>query len=204
LDPPLASLPLELGEWIGKDLEIPVGVQRIARNDDFVNRQYRHAQSGQVANLYVGYTGRPRTMLQHCPTDCYPSAGWLHLSSNTLSIAGVPHPVLAHLFRKPAPSPAQIVVLNYYVLNGSPTLDEGRFSDLSARDPNLRGDMTRYVAQVQVMAPCIAGVEHARLAAERFVRDSSAAIRALLPSPASAAPTSNSVSGGTGMRGPGP
>jgi len=44
----------------------------------------------------------------------------------------------------------QIVVLNFYILNGQITTDEKDFSGLLDRRPNIAGDPARYVAQVQV------------------------------------------------------
>jgi hypothetical protein len=44
----------------------------------------------------------------------------------------------------------QIVVLNFYILNGRITADEKDFSGLLDRKPNIAGDPARYVAQVQI------------------------------------------------------
>jgi len=44
----------------------------------------------------------------------------------------------------------QIVVLNFYILNGRITADEKDFSGLLDRRPNIAGDPARYVAQVQI------------------------------------------------------
>ena len=86
LPQPLSSLPLTIGPWEATDVPISEGVQKIAMNDDFVNRRYRNRQTGETVNLYVAYTARPRTMLRHRPTVCYPSAGWSHLGTRTVEI----------------------------------------------------------------------------------------------------------------------
>ena len=44
----------------------------------------------------------------------------------------------------------QIVVLNFYILNGQFTTEENDFSGLLGRRPNIAGDPARYVAQVQI------------------------------------------------------
>jgi hypothetical protein len=44
----------------------------------------------------------------------------------------------------------EIVVLNFYVLNGRLTRDERGFSGVGWRRPNIDGDPARYVAQVQI------------------------------------------------------
>jgi hypothetical protein len=41
-------------------------------------------------------------------------------------------------------------VLNFYILNGQITNDENYFSGPFGRRPNIAGDPTRYVVQVQI------------------------------------------------------
>jgi EpsI family protein len=190
LERPLALLPLVIGPWQGHDVEIPEGVQRIVRNDDFISRSYRDAQTGEIVHLYIGYTARPRTMLRHRPTVCYPSAGWSHLSSKGVELAvpasGRALPALVHLFLKPGTADRHTVVLNYYVLNGRVTADESSFESLSWRDPNLGRDATRYVAQVQIAVPADFAPNAAEQTARRFAAESAQAILDLLPGPARA------------------
>ncbi len=206
---PLATLPRVFGEWTGQDVPISDSVQRIAMNDDYVNRLYRLRANGAGARLYVAYTAHPRTMLRHRPTVCYPSAGWSHVDTHAASIPlggayeGAPGqrvrraarvyepsgprrnlgriPVLVHTFLKPATDEARVVVLNYYVLNGAITVDEDSFWGLGWRNPNLSRNANRYVAQVQIMVPVRSDTDAAERTAMDFARDSAPAILALLP-----------------------
>ncbi len=90
--------------------------------------------------------------------------------------------VLAHTFVKPgAASAARVVVLNYYVLNGVPTVDENSFWGVTWRDPNLGHDAGRYVAQVQIAARVRADIDSAERVVRAFAADSIDAVRALLP-----------------------
>ena len=50
----------------------------------------------------------------------------------------------------PAPRNDQVVVLNYYILNGRITADDSGFSGVGVRTPNIAGNPARYVAQVQI------------------------------------------------------
>jgi len=186
LDPPLSALPLAIGDWRGRDVEVPSGVQRIARNDDFVNRAYVDSQTGSGVNLYIGYTARPRTMLRHRPTVCYPSAGWSHVETHAVEVAPAageraPLPALVHTFSKTDMSDQRVVVLNYYVLNGHPTIDEHSFWGLTWRDPNLQRDAGRYVAQVQISSPVRLSAESAERAVRAFASASAPAVLTLLP-----------------------
>lgn len=198
LDPPLSSLPLVLGSWQGEDVPIRESVQKIAMNDDYVNRHYRNAETGAAVNLYIGYTARPRTMLRHRPTVCYPSAGWSHLGTHAVEIPlrGTPPsssgsrsslPALLHTFMRSGADELRTVVLNYYVLSGRVTVDENSFWGLQWRDPNLGQDAGRYVAQVQIAVPALSGTEAAERMAQAFAADAAGAILALLPGPGNSA-----------------
>jgi len=182
---PLTCLSQQIGDWDCEDLPVREGVQKVAMNDDFVNRRYRQRHTGEAANLYIAYTARPRTMLRHRPTGCYPSAGWAHVGTRVVPLGvgtSVPWPVLIHEFLKPgALTEARVIVLNYYVLNGRVTVDEQSFWSLRWRDPNPKRDPTRYVAQVQVMAPAGEAVENAERVVKEFAAASAEAILQLLP-----------------------
>ncbi len=218
LDPPLATLPLVIGPWLGEDVPIREAVLRIAGNDDYVSRSYRHVETGAVVGLYIGYTARPRTMLRHRPSVCYPSAGWTPLSMEdgqlplavpahcrpalaersgaggdltTFSPDRVPSPtapalpsglpVRLHAFLSPGTPEQRVMVLNYYVLNGVPTIDEHSFWGLTWRDPNRGRDATRYVAQVQVTGMVRTTPEATARTLREFAGDSASAILPLLP-----------------------
>ncbi len=186
----LAALPMELGDWTGVDLPLSEAVQRIAQYDDYVHRRYRCEETSDEVALYIGYTARPRTMLRHRPSVCYPSAGWSAAGSEVSELAPPAGParlpVLVHRFNKPGPGERRCVVLNYYVLNGALTVDENSFWGLRYRDANRSHDATRYVAQVQIMTTATIGYDAAERVVERFAADSARALLDLLP--ASAAP----------------
>ena len=164
----LAVFPTQIGEWTGEDVSIPENVIRIAGNDDYIYRIYRNRQTGHWVNVYVAYSGRPRTMVGHRPDVCYGAAGWIcevTIHSEFQSSDLDPVPCLIHRFRKPGPGGTEIVVLNYYILNGQITNNEDGFSGLGWRTPNISGDPARYVAQVQISASLESQV---RLAAARM------------------------------------
>jgi len=149
----LSVFPAEIRDWTGKDVPISRNIQRVAGNDDFLNRLYINNSKGQWANVYVAYTARPRTMLGHRPQVCYVGGGWIHDSTEpaeVVSLSGRTIPCLIHRFHKPAPQIDEIVVLNFYILNGQPTCNESGFSGVGWRTPNIGGDAARYVAQVQI------------------------------------------------------
>ena len=150
---PLKVFPLTINDWVGKDVPILENIQRVAGSDDFLNRLYVNKLNDQWATVYVAYSARPRTMLGHRPQVCYVAGGWVHDSteqSQFISSAGRTIRCLVHRFHKPSPQNDEIVVLNFYIVNGRFTDDEGVFAGDGWRTPNIAGDLARYVAQVQI------------------------------------------------------
>ncbi len=150
---PLSEFPADYLGWEGRDVEMSSTVLKVAGNDDYLNRLYVDKKTGQWANVYVGYTAQPRTMLGHRPQVCYPAGGWVHDGTEETEVysrSGRKAPALLHRFHRPAPENTEMVVLNYYILNGKFTNDESGFSAVGWRTPNIEGDIARYVAQVQI------------------------------------------------------
>ncbi len=150
---PLRNFPIEVGGWIGKDVPIPANIQRVAGNDDFLNRLYINKPNNEWANVYVAYTARPRSMLGHRPQVCYVGGGWVHDSTERTEViadSGREIPCLVHYFHMPGPVNEERVVLNFYIVNGQLTNDESSFSAVGWRTPNIAGNAARYVAQVQI------------------------------------------------------
>lgn len=152
---PLKEFPLEVAGWVGQEVPIPETVQKVAGNDDFLNRLYINETTNQWVNIYVAYTARPRTMLGHRPQVCYTAHGWIHDGTDhkqVISRRGLGVPCLLHRFHRLAPNYEEMLVLNFYIVNGQLTDDENVFSGVGWRTPNIGGDPARYVAQVQTSA----------------------------------------------------
>lgn len=151
----LSEFPTEIADWVGQDVSIPDNVIRIAGSDDYFYRIYRHKSTGHWVNVYVSYSGRPRTMVGHRPEVCYGAAGWIcdgTISSEFQRTDYQSAPCQIHRFRKPGPYGSEVVVLNYYILNGQIMNSESGFSGIAWRTPNIAGNPARYVAQVQIIS----------------------------------------------------
>lgn len=183
LDPPITSLPMTLGAWVGRDVDIPDVILRIAGNDDTVSRVYRRPGIDESVSLYIGYTGRPRTMLGHRPTNCFVNAGHTHVSAEniTLSAGALSSPAVIHSFLKHGVADERTLVLHYYVLNGHVTVNESSFWGIGWRTPNLARDARRYVAQVQVTTRIGLDAAADRRRVIEFAQASLPQILALLP-----------------------
>jgi EpsI family protein len=153
LEKPLSSFPVQVGQWKGQEVEISKSVLKVAGNDDYLSRLYINESTGKWASVYVAYTARPRTMRGHRPQACYPSAGWISDSSDKsqfTTAGGRVVDCLIHRFHKPAPDSSEVVIVNFYILNGTVTNDEDKFTGVKFRTPNIAGNAARYVAQVQI------------------------------------------------------
>lgn len=183
LDPPLSSFPPTVGPWLGRDVPLSDAVLAKAANDDTLSRTYVHRHSNERVNLYVAYTARPRTMLGHRPTVCYPASGWTHQGTTRSHVRSDAHtiPCLLHRFRRRGPHGERQIVLNYYVLNGRPSNDEDGFSGIRWRDPNPARHTARYVAQVQIIVRVTTDPAAAERTALAFARASADGLLALLP-----------------------
>src|SRR5262245_38736123 len=89
---PLAHVPMQIGPWQGRDIDLDDRVARVLGVDDYLNRSYSTAMAN--VGLYVGFyqTQRQGSSI-HSPLNCLPGAGWnpldrLHL---TIAVAG-PNP----------------------------------------------------------------------------------------------------------------
>ena len=170
LPQPLSGFPMTIGAWAGEEALLSDSVLKVAQNDDYISRRYANEESGELIELYVSYTARPRTMLGHRPTVCYPSQGWIHEGTRESEIVAGERriPCLLHSFSPPELGGERHLVLNYYILEGRATIDEGSFSGISWRDPNLGRDPTRYVAQVQIIVSIRTDVDSATRTARAF------------------------------------
>ena len=153
----LSAFPSKVGNWVGSEISIATTTKEYMQNhfaDDFLSRRYVNSATKAWADFYIVYcTSRPGGILGHRPRVCYPGNGWIHDSTEPIQVmsrAGRKIPCLIHRFHKPSPRHDQIVVLNFYILNGQITVDVNDFFGPFNRKLNIGGDQTRYVSQIQI------------------------------------------------------
>jgi EpsI family protein len=150
---PLSGFPMLVGDWQGQEIELSEATKEVAGNDDYISRYYRNQTTYKSASLYVAFSGRPRYMKGHKPTVCYPAAGWNYKGTESRQIvtpSGKTIPCVVHRFHKIKPLDQEVVVLNFYLVNGKLTTDDHSFDGLAFRRPNIEGDPAQYVAQIQI------------------------------------------------------
>ena len=78
---PLATLPVEMGDWVGRDEPVDPRILKESQADDYLNRVYEdRRQPGRRLWLWVNYS-RVGDNLRHSPEVCLPSGGWAKVES---------------------------------------------------------------------------------------------------------------------------
>jgi hypothetical protein len=150
---PLSSLPLNLEGWTGEDVPLDPEIERVAGEDEFVNRRYRSGRLGRTVNLYIGYVGRPRSRLSHRPDLCYPVQGWEKLQERRLAFQtrqGSTVPGTLYEFRSPDLGGPRDLVLATYLVNGQFSGDRAALGAYNSRQAAPLARHGVYLARIQM------------------------------------------------------
>jgi EpsI family protein len=87
----LASIPLVLGDWVGREEPVAPEIVERAQATDYLSRTYEsRSQPGVRLTLWLNYS-KTGTNLRHTPEICLPSGGWTKIESQT-KVLSVPAP----------------------------------------------------------------------------------------------------------------
>lgn len=79
----LASVPLDIGDWAGKDEPIEANIVDRAQTTEYLNRTYESRKHpGLRLRLWINFSLQG-TNLRHSPKICLPSGGWTEIESLT-------------------------------------------------------------------------------------------------------------------------
>ena len=82
----LENLPMQIGQYVGKEDSFPQEVYDVLQADRHVYRHYQSPQGDQV-DLYIGYYGTAKGgRTGHNPFACLPGAGWGIVEKGTLLV----------------------------------------------------------------------------------------------------------------------
>lgn len=101
----LASLPLQVGQWVGTDIPMPPEILNKLDPGEFLQRDYQDRNAkGPEVYLYLAYFPNQRTgPRRHLPDDCLAGSGWSTVESGTttLSLPGyTPFPANRYVITK--------------------------------------------------------------------------------------------------------
>ena len=187
----LAKLPLELGDWVGRDRPLAEAVVRATAVDDHISRRYRRLDGRGSVSLFVAYGVNLRDLAPHRPEVCYTSVGLVLEETREATLTatdGVDLPCRVYRFKRGGLAAESVTVLNYYIVDGKYCPDVSLLRSKVWR-LSLQAD---YSAQVQITCGgSPRGSTTAGGLVRTFASDSAAVIRDLL----AAAVASASVSG---------
>jgi len=83
----LATIPLELDGWVGRDVPVAADIVERAQTTEYLNRVYEsRRRPGVKFTLWVNYSEQG-TNLRHTPEICLPSGGWSKIESQTRELS---------------------------------------------------------------------------------------------------------------------
>jgi EpsI family protein len=170
----LERLPMEIGDWVGKDVPLDEAIVRRTDTDTHVNRLY--SRGGQSVSAYVACGTRIRELMVHRPEVCYVGAGWTLTGRHARELPlgdGTTLPCNIFEFSRGVLETTKTTVLYYYIVDGQYCRNlsdwQYHFWDIG------------YVAQVHVAASSQAqGVAADAETVSQFAVESTAQIMRLL------------------------
>ncbi len=82
----LRSIPLVMGDWVGKDEPVDADIVDRAQTSEYLNRTYEsRKQPGVRLRVWINYSTWGNN-LRHTPEICLPSGGWSKIESMTREI----------------------------------------------------------------------------------------------------------------------
>jgi hypothetical protein len=83
----LASIPMELGNWVGRYERVDPDIVTRSQTTEYLNRIYEsRKQPGLSLRLWINYSNYGSN-LQHTPEICLPSGGWTKIESQSREFA---------------------------------------------------------------------------------------------------------------------
>jgi EpsI family protein len=181
----LDAVPIEIGEWRGRDVALDDAVVRATDTDDHINREYRSAVDAGTVTLYVACGVHLRDLFPHRPDVCYAGSGWTQVDSQELLLdkdeSGEFRCLLQHYSRGVLAS-QRVSVLYYYIVDGENCADVSLLRSKAWR----AGDGVHYSAQVQVVSGVLPP-ERADRSVKEFAIASAPHIRSVLTDAVNAA-----------------
>lgn len=86
------EIPMQIGDWVGKDYEVDKKVLDTAGADGYINRSYTNEKTGEQVSIWF-IVGHFKDVAQHTPNVCYRAAGFEEVGKDDLqaiNIDGLP------------------------------------------------------------------------------------------------------------------
>jgi EpsI family protein len=150
-DEALAPLPMDLGDWTGREAPLTDEIVEATDTDAHVSRRYSRSNDLDSVWFYIAYGVRARDLAPHRPEVCYTGAGWTLMDRRATELAlsdGTELPCNVMQFSRGTLNKETVVVLDYYIVDGEYSHDVSLLRSKAWRGSGTVG----YVAQVQIVA----------------------------------------------------
>jgi len=145
----LEKLPMQIGDWMGREVPLDEAIRRKTNADAYTNRNYSRSNGLGSVGLYIACGVRARDLVAHRPEVCYISAGWTLVETHQLQLErkdGIKLPCSIFNFSRGGLDKTRISVLHYFIVDGCYCGDVSAAMIKTGR----RFGMADYVAQVQI------------------------------------------------------
>jgi hypothetical protein len=156
----IAAVPFFVGDWVGRDEQVPPEAQKLLRPNAIFSRTYQKPLGPRLHMLLV-HCADARDMIGHYPPVCYPSAGWVSEEipgprDVVVGAGGAALPVRLYGFRRMQQLGREdrIIILNAFILPGGNVSRD--ISDINRQSERLEISL-QGVAQLQIIAPSALG-----------------------------------------------
>lgn len=166
------NMPIQIGNWTGRDQRLDEYVIRATDTDDHLNRVYTRRTGNAVVGLFIAYGVQTRDLMPHRPDVCYPGGGWTREQRNKVQLTlndGSKLECIIYRFSRAGFTSHAMTVLNYYIVDGEycPDISEIR------KKAWWGSSGISYLAQVQITCPetDLLGAESALRSVRTFAAD---------------------------------
>lgn len=79
---PLSAMPMQLGDWVGREIVLSDRVRQLLGDGEFLQRIYSRSPDEPTIDFFAAYFATQRTgNTVHSPQNCLPGAGWTPVSA---------------------------------------------------------------------------------------------------------------------------
>ena len=83
----LLSFPVQIGDWVGRDVPLLADVRNVLGEGEFLVRIYRRPSEEPHIDFFLAYFPTQRTgSTIHSPQNCLPGAGWVPIESSHMQL----------------------------------------------------------------------------------------------------------------------
>jgi hypothetical protein len=131
-----AKMPMEIGEWVGKDQPLPEAAVKMLKPNASISRTYVNKKTGEPVQFLLIESSDGRDLAGHYPPNCYPGQGWTLANqvSKTWKVAGMEIPGMEYEFvMRGALQQGHIFADDFFIMpDGSFLPDMAQFNRASA------------------------------------------------------------------------